>query len=290
VIDAYALLLPLIAWCVIVDHVKTSSAIRLHPGGPSSCHTDQGLVNMTDTQTRVALVTGATGGIGLAVTDRLVQDGFAVAVHYAGNKAKADETVAAIKARGGKAIAVSGDVADDEAMTAAFDAAEAEFGGLDVVVNTAGIMLLSPIATLKLEDLDRMHRTNIRGTFVVSQQAARRLRTGGALINFSTSVTRLQFPTYGAYAASKGAVEAMTLVLARELRGKDITVNAVAPGPTATPLFLEGKDQAALDNLAKAAPLERIGTPEDIAEAVSFLAGPARWINGQILFANGGIA
>ncbi|MFF0465324.1 SDR family oxidoreductase [Streptomyces mexicanus] len=245
---------------------------------------------MTDTQTRVALVTGATGGIGLAVTDRLVQDGFAVAVHYAGNKAKADETVAAIKARGGKAIAVSGDVADDEAMTAAFDAAEAEFGGLDVVVNTAGIMLLSPIATLKLEDLDRMHRTNIRGTFVVSQQAARRLRTGGALINFSTSVTRLQFPTYGAYAASKGAVEAMTLVLARELRGKDITVNAVAPGPTATPLFLEGKDQAALDNLAKAAPLERIGTPEDIAEAVSFLAGPARWINGQILFANGGIA
>ncbi|MET8769134.1 SDR family oxidoreductase [Streptomyces sp. NPDC004658] len=245
---------------------------------------------MTDTQTRVALVTGATGGIGLAVTDRLVQDGFAVAVHYAGNKAKADETVAAIKARGGKAIAVSGDVADDEAMTAAFDAAEAEFGGLDVVANTAGIMLLSPIATLKLEDLDRMHRTNIRGTFVVSQQAARRLRTGGALINFSTSVTRLQFPTYGAYAASKGAVEAMTLVLARELRGKDITVNAVAPGPTATPLFLEGKDQAALDNLAKAAPLERIGTPEDIAEAVSFLAGPARWINGQILFANGGIA
>ncbi|MGW2779513.1 SDR family oxidoreductase [Streptomyces olivaceoviridis] len=245
---------------------------------------------MTDTHTRVALVTGATGGIGLAVINRLVQDGFAVAVHYVGNKAKADETVAAIKAQGGKAIAVSGDVADEEAMAAAFDATEAEFGGIDVVVNTAGIMLLSPIATIKLDDLDRMHRTNIRGTFVVSQQAARRLRQGGALVNFSTSVTRLQFPTYGAYAASKGAVEAMTLVLARELRGKDITVNAVAPGPTATPLFLEGKDQAALDNLSKAAPLERLGTPEDIAEAVAFLAGPARWINGQILFANGGIA
>ncbi|MGW0515592.1 SDR family oxidoreductase [Streptomyces olivaceoviridis] len=245
---------------------------------------------MTDTHTRVALVTGATGGIGLAVINRLVQDGFAVAVHYVGNKAKADETVAAIKAQGGKAIAVSGDVADEEAMAAAFDATEAEFGGIDVVVNTAGIMLLSPIATLKLDDLDRMHRTNIRGTFVVSQQAARRLRQGGALVNFSTSVTRLQFPTYGAYAASKGAVEAMTLVLAREMRGKDITVNAVAPGPTATPLFLEGKDQAALDNLSKAAPLERLGTPEDIAEAVAFLAGPARWINGQILFANGGIA
>ncbi|POX64361.1 3-ketoacyl-ACP reductase [Streptomyces sp. Ru62] len=244
---------------------------------------------MTDTNTRVALVTGGTGGIGLAVTNRLAQDGYAVAVHYVGNKAKADEAVAAIKAQGGKAIAVSGDVADEEAMAAAFDATEAEFGGLDVVVNTAGIMLLSPIATLNLDDLDRMHRTNIRGTFVVSQQAARRLRAGGALINVSSSLTRLQFPTYGAYAASKGAVEAMTLVLAREMRGKDITVNAVSPGPTATPLFLEGKDQAALDNLAKAAPLERLGTPDDIAEAIVFLAGPARWINGQTIYANGGI-
>lgn len=245
---------------------------------------------MADTTTRVALITGATGGIGRAVTDRLVRDGFAVAVHYAGNKSRADEAVEAIKAAGGRAITVAGDVADEEAMTAAFDATETEFGGIDVVVNTAGIMLLSPIATLDLNDLDRMHRANIRGTFVVSQQAARRVRRGGAIINFSTSVTRLQFPNYGAYAASKGAVDAMTLVLAREMRGKDITVNAVAPGPTATPLFLEGKDQAALDNLAKAAPLERIGTPEDIAEAVAFLAGPARWINGQILFANGGIA
>ncbi|MFD7991438.1 SDR family oxidoreductase [Streptomyces mexicanus] len=245
---------------------------------------------MTDTNTRVALVTGGTGGIGLAVTDRLAQDGYAVAVHYAGNKTKADEAVAAIKAQGGKAIAVSGDVADEEAMAAAFDATEAEFGGIDVVVNTAGIMLLSPIATLDLDDLDRMHRTNIRGTFVVSQQAARRLRRGGALINVSSSLTRLQFPTYGAYAASKGAVEAMTLVLAREMRGKDITVNAVSPGPTATPLFLEGKDQAALDNLAKAAPLERLGTPDDVAEAIVFLAGPARWINGQVIYANGGIA
>ncbi|MFG3206634.1 SDR family oxidoreductase [Streptomyces sp. NPDC048192] len=245
---------------------------------------------MTDTNNRVALVTGGTGGIGLAVTNRLAQDGYAVAVHYAGSKAKADEAVEAIKAQGGKAIAVSGDVADEAAMAAAFDATEAEFGGIDVVINTAGIMLLSPIATLDLDDLDRMHRTNIRGTFVVSQQAARRLRRGGALINVSSSLTRLQFPTYGAYAASKGAVEAMTLVLAREMRGKDVTVNAVSPGPTATPLFLEGKDQTALDNLAKAAPLERIGTPEDIAEAIAFLAGPARWINGQTIYANGGIA
>lgn len=239
---------------------------------------------------RVALVTGGSGGIGQAVVERLVADGFAVAVHYAGNRAKADALVEAITASGGSALAVGGDVADDEAMRAAFDRVEAEFGGIDVVVNTAGIMLLSPIATLDLDDLDRMHRTNIRGTFVVSQQAALRIRSGGAIVNFSTTVTRTSFPSYGAYAASKAAVEAMTLVLARELRGKDITVNAVAPGPTATPLFLDGKDEESIRNLAKAAPLERLGTPDDIAETVAFLAGPARWINGQVLFVNGGLA
>lgn len=244
----------------------------------------------TQSDTRVALVIGGSGGIGRAVAKRLAQESMAVAVHYSDNKAKATEIVADIIAVGGKAIAVNGDVADENAMSAAFDRVEAEFGGIDVVVNTAGIMLLSPIATLNLSDLDWMHRINIRGTFVVSQQAARRVRSGGAIINFSTSVTRLQFPTYGAYAASKGAVEAMTLVLARELRGKNITVNAVAPGPTATDLFLEGKDMATIENFTKAAPLERLGTPEDIAESVAFLAGPARWINGQVLFSNGGLA
>jgi 3-oxoacyl-[acyl-carrier protein] reductase len=221
---------------------------------------------------------------------KLVAEGMAVAVHYAGNQAKADAVVADITGTGGKAIAVGGDVADENAMAAAFDTVQAEFGGIDVVVNTAGIMILSPVATLNLADLDRMHRTNIRGTFVVSQLAAKRLRAGGALINFSTTVTRTSFPTYGAYVASKAAVEAITLVLARELRGKDITVNAVAPGPTATPLFLDGKDEAAIANLSKAAPLERLGQPEDIAETVAFLAGPARWVNGQVIFANGGLA
>ena len=221
---------------------------------------------------------------------KLVAEGMAVAVHYAGNQAKADAVVADITGTGGKAIAVGGDVADENAMAAAFDTVQAEFGGIDVVVNTAGIMILSPVATLNLADLDRMHRTNIRGTFVVSQLAANRLRAGGALINFSTTVTRTSFPTYGAYVASKAAVEAITLVLARELRGKDITVNAVAPGPTATPLFLDGKDEATIANLSKAAPLERLGQPEDIAETVAFLAGPARWVNGQVIFANGGLA
>lgn len=245
---------------------------------------------MTDTtHARVAIVTGGSGGIGRAVAERLAKDGQRVAVHYAGNKARAEETVEAIEAAGGKAIAVGGDVADENEMAAAFDQTEQAFGGIDVVVNTAGLMLLGPLATFDLDDLDRMHRTNIRGTFVVSQQAARRVRNGGAIVNFSTSVSKLQFPGYAAYAASKGAVNGMTLVLARELRGRDITVNAVAPGPTATKLFLDGKDEADIDRLAKAPPLERLGTPEDIAEVVAFLAGPGRWVNGQILYANGGI-
>ncbi|MEV1118480.1 SDR family oxidoreductase [Actinosynnema sp. NPDC049800] len=246
--------------------------------------------NATPTTTRVALVTGGSGGIGRAVAERLVVDGFAVGVHFAGNKGRAEAIVADITARGGQAIAVGGDVADEHDMSAAFDAVEAAFGGVDVVVNTAGTMVLAPIAELDLDDLDRVHRTNVRGTFVVSQQAARRLRRGGAIVNFSTSVTRTQLPTYGAYVASKAAVESITLILARELRGKDITVNAVAPGPTATPLFLQGKDDDLIANFAKATPLERLGRPEDIADAVSFLAGPARWVNGQVLFANGGLA
>ncbi|MFH8927150.1 SDR family oxidoreductase [Streptomyces pristinaespiralis] len=248
------------------------------------------MTSTISTTPRVALVTGGSGGIGKAVVERLAADGFALAVHYAGNKAKADALVEQITASGGQAVAVGGDVADEEAMAAAFDAAETAFGGIDVVVNTAGIMVLAPIATLNLDDLDRMHRTNIRGTFVVSQQAARRVRSGGAIINVSTSVTRTQLPTYGAYVASKAAVQSITLILARELRGKDITVNTVAPGPVATPLFLEGKDEATISNFAKATPLERLGEPRDIAASVAFLAGPARWVNGQVLYTNGGLA
>src|SRR5690606_12564230 len=178
------------------------------------------------------------------------------------------------------AVAVGGDVADEVAMAAAFDATEAAFGGIDVVVNAAGIMLLSPVATLDLADLDRMHRTNIRGTFVVARLAANRVRPGGAIVNVSTTVTRTQLPTYGAYVASKAAVEALGLVLARELRGRDVTVNTVAPGPTATPLCLEGKSEELVEQLAAANPMNRLGAPEDVAETVAFLAGPARWVNG----------
>ncbi|MGW9405719.1 SDR family oxidoreductase [Arthrobacter sp. NPDC055585] len=244
----------------------------------------------TAAEPRVALVTGGSGGMGRAIAKRLSSDGFALAVHYAGNINKATEVVKEVNAAGGRAIAVSGDVADEVAMTRLFDDVEAAFGGIDVVINTAGIMVLSTVVDLDLDELDRMHRTNIRGSFVVSQLAAQRLRRGGALVNVSTSQTRLQHPTYAPYAASKAAVEALTPVLARELRGRDITVNAIAPGPTATSLFLDGKDQAAIDRLAQLAPLERLGTPEDIAEVASFLAGPSRWINGQVIYPNGGLA
>jgi 3-oxoacyl-[acyl-carrier protein] reductase len=239
---------------------------------------------------RVAVVTGASRGIGRAIATTLAAAGQAVVVGYAGNEAAAKEVVDEITAAGGRAVAAQADVADEDAVAALFDTAAREFGGVDVVVNSAGRMALSPIAELDLDELDALHRTNIRGTFVVAREAARRLRPGGAIVLLSTSVVGLQFPGYGAYAAGKGAVEAMTLILAREMRGRDITVNAVAPGPTATELFLDGKDEATIEHLAKQPPLERLGTPADIAEVVAFLTGPTgRWVNGQVVRANGGI-
>ncbi|CKI28994.1 SDR family oxidoreductase [Mycolicibacterium smegmatis] len=238
---------------------------------------------------RVAIITGASGGIGHDVAVRLARAGMAVAVHYAGNRDRAQQTADEITALGGAATVVTADVADEQQVAALFDEVESEFGGVDVVVNTAGIMTLAPLAELDLADLDRMLRTNVRGTFAVSQQAARRVRAGGAIINFSTSVTKIAAPTYTAYAATKGAVDAMTLILAKEMRGRDVTVNAVAPGPTATPLYFEGKPQEVIDRAKAAPPLERLGEPADIAEIVAFLAGPARWVNGQVIYANGGV-
>lgn len=238
---------------------------------------------------RVALVTGGSGGIGRQVADRLAADGIAVAVHYSGSADKAQEVVDDINARGGSAVAVQADVSDERSVAALFDSVTEQFGGIDVVANTAGIMLLSPLTDTPLDNLDRMIRTNLRGTFLVSQCAATRLRPGGALINFSSSVVKLALPTYAAYAATKGAVEAITPILAKELRGRDVTVNTVAPGPTATPLFLDGKSEEQIDNMANMSPLQRLGKPDDIAEVVAFLAGSARWVNGQTIYVNGGV-
>jgi 3-oxoacyl-[acyl-carrier protein] reductase len=248
-------------------------------------------MNSTPSHHRVAIVTGGSRGIGRAVVSRLARDGFDVVVNYAGNRDEAQAAADEVTAAGRRALVVQADVADEHAVAAMFDEAEAELGGVDVVVHAAGRLSLAPLAELDLADFDALLRTNVRGTFVIAQQAVRRLRAGGSLVTFSSSVVGLQPPTYGAYTASKGAVEALTMIAAKEVRGRDITVNAVAPGPTATALFLDGKDQAEIDRLAAAPPLERLGRPEDIADVVSFLAGPdGHWVNGQVLRANGGIA
>ncbi|MFF5288598.1 SDR family oxidoreductase [Paractinoplanes globisporus] len=240
------------------------------------------------TPSRVAIVTGGSRGIGREVAERLARDGLAVVIDYAGDKAAADSAVAELTATGAQVLAVQGDVADEVAMQAVFDQAEERFGGVDVVVHCAGIMPLSPLADLDLAVLDRVLRTNVRGTFVVDQLAVRRVRAGGAIVNFSSSITRFARPGYAAYGASKGAVEAMTLILARELRGRDVTVNTVAPGPTATDMFLDGKSDELIARIAAEPPLERLAQPGDIAETVAFLAGPGRWVNGQVLYVNGG--
>ena len=239
---------------------------------------------------KVALVTGASRGIGSSVAERLARDGFALIVNYSENAAPAEVLVRKIEQAGGRALAAKADISDASSVRRMFDAAEAAFGGVDVLVNNAGIMTLAPIADADDASFDRHIAVNLKGTFNTLREAAKRLRSGGRIINFSSSVVGMLMPTYGVYAATKAAVEAMTRVLAQEVRGRNITVNAVAPGPTATDLFLKGKPQDVVDRMAKMAPLERLGQPGDIADVVAFLAGPdAAWVNGQVLRVNGGI-
>jgi 3-oxoacyl-[acyl-carrier protein] reductase len=245
-----------------------------------------------NTQTnRIALVTGASRGIGAAVAKRLAADGYAVAVNYAGNEAAADATVAAIEHAGGRALAVRADVASAADVKAMFATIEATLGRVDVLVNNAGILPYVTIAETTDEQFERTMAINVTGTFNTMREAATRLNDGGRIVNFSTSVLHMAPPTYGVYVATKGAVEALTRVFAKELRGRGITCNAVAPGPVATELFLNGKSAELIQQIAKSAPLERLGQPEDIAGVVSFLAGPdGAWVNGQVLRANGGMA
>jgi 3-oxoacyl-[acyl-carrier protein] reductase len=240
---------------------------------------------------QVAIVTGASRGIGAAIARRLAGEGYAVIVNYAGSAAEAAQVVAAIEGEGGQAAAVQADVADSGAVRGLFDAAIARYGRVDVLVNNAGILPsdLPPLAETDDATFDRLFAVNVKGTFNGLREAANRLRHGGRIVNFSTSVIGLGLPGYAVYGATKAAVETMTNILARELRGKQITVNAVAPGPTATALFLDGKTPEQVDRLARMAPLERLGDPDDIAAAVAFLAQPGSWINGQTLRANGGI-
>ncbi len=245
---------------------------------------------MNSPSNKVAIVTGASRGIGAAIAERLARDGFTVLVNYSGDAAPAEQLVDRIEAAGGTARAAQADVSDPMAVTRLFDAAVAAFGGVDVLVNNAGIMALSSLAETEDAAFDRLIAVNLKGSFNAMREAAKRLRNGGRIVNFSSSVVGLYQPTYAAYAATKAAVEAMTHVLAKEMRGRNITVNAVAPGPTATDLFMKGKPQAVVDHLAKLAPLERLGEPADIASVVSLLVGAdGGWINGQVVRANGGI-
>ena len=246
---------------------------------------------MTSSPAKTALITGASGGIGRAVALRLARDGFAIAVNYAGNAAKAAGVVHEITSAGGHAIAVQADVANAAEVESLFKKTLDTFGRIDVVVNSAGIMPLGRIANGDIEAFDKVIATNLRGAFLVLRQAAQRVVDGGRIIALSSSVVAKAFPTYGPYIASKAGVEGLVHVLTNELRGRNVTVNAVAPGPVATELFLNDKTEAQIEQFRKLPPLERLGQPEDIANVVSFLAGPdGGWVNGQVLRANGGFA
>lgn len=240
---------------------------------------------------KVAVITGASRGIGKAIAERLAADGFTVVVNYANSTAEAEQVIEGIKARGGDAVAIKADVSEVAQVEGLFAETVERFGSVDVVVQNSGIMPLSPIGKGDVETFDHVIKVNLRGTFLVLAQAAQHISAGGSIIAFSSSVLTKSFPTYGPYIASKAGVEGLVHVLANELRGRNVTVNAIAPGPIATDLFLKGKTEGQIVELTHMAPLERMGQPNDIAGVVSFLAGPdGHWMNSQVLLANGGFA
>jgi 3-oxoacyl-[acyl-carrier protein] reductase len=238
---------------------------------------------------KIALVTGASRGIGRAIAQRLSRDGAAVAVNYVSNANSAEQVAAEIKAAGGKAIALPADVSKLEDIKRLFDQTIEHFGRLDILINNAGIRISKNVAEIDEAEYDRLFAINVKGTFFACQLAARQLSAGGRIVNISSAVTRMMLPGYSIYAASKGAVDQITRVLAKELGGCHITVNAVAPGPVDTELFRDGKSDEQVRQMAQIAALGRIGEVQDIADAVAFLAGDdARWITGQTIHVNGG--
>ncbi|MDM0071622.1 SDR family oxidoreductase [Variovorax sp. J31P207] len=246
---------------------------------------------MNPSKQRIALVTGASRGIGAAIARRLANDGFAVVINYASRSREADELVLTLEAKQQTSVAVKADVANAADVRAMFVEVEKTLGKVDVLVNNAGILKTIPLAQTSDDEYDRHFNVNAKGTFNTMREAAARLNEGGRIINFSSTTLALNMPGYAVYNGTKAAVEAFTHVFAKELRGRNITVNAVAPGPIATDLFLTGKSDELIAQFAKMPPLERLGQPDDIANVISFLAGPdAGWVNGQVLRANGGVA
>jgi len=242
---------------------------------------------------KTAIVTGGSQGMGRDISILFGKQGASVVVNYASNEAKAKEVVAIIEGSKGKAIAVKADVSKGVDVKALFDQSEAAFGAPHIVVNCAGTILsdLPSVVNTTEEEWDKVYSVNTKGTFLVSKEAASRIppASGGRIVNISTSVVSMLLPNYAAYGSSKAAVETFTLILAKELRGKQITANCVAPGPVATDFFLKGKKEAEIEMMKKMAPLERLGEPEDIASIVLFVvSSEGGWINAQVIRANGG--
>ena len=246
---------------------------------------------MKTLENKVAIVTGSSRGIGAQIAKALSSAGARVVVNYSGNEKAAGQVVAIIKAAGGEAIAVRADVSNAAEVKTLFDAAIAQFGKVDILINNAGIALYKRIQETTDEEFDRLMAINLKGVFVTLREAATRLEGGGRIVNFSSSVTRLMLPTYGPYSASKAAVEQLTRVFAKEVGARGITVNSISPGPTNTELFTVGKSEEAIQRLASMAALGRIGKPEDIARVVLFLVSEeAAWVSAQNIGANGGFA